>query len=85
MVAFNTRNYEQAQARFSINTQTYSHWGDDQTADSIRFAQASTLLSFFTLLCRSEKNLQDYTEGRRQTLPFLALLKIMLNHASFSF
>ena len=55
------------------------------TRQQIRFAQASTLLSFFTLLCRSEKNLQDYTEGRRQTLPLLALLKIILNHASFSF
>ena len=44
VVAFNTRNYEQAQARFSINTQTYSHWGDDQTADSIRSSQYT---SFF--------------------------------------
>ena len=63
VVAFNIRNYEQAQACFSINIQSYSHWV--MTRQQIRFAQASTLFSSFfkTFLSRSEKNLQDYTEG----------------------
>ena len=46
MVAFNTRNCEQAQARFIINTQTYSHWGDDQTADLIRSSQYTSFFLF---------------------------------------
>ena len=50
VVAFNTRNYEQAQARFSINTQTYSHRGDDQTADSIRSSQYTSFFFYPSVL-----------------------------------